>query len=490
MNIKEAKEEIRRTVLAYTAKNESGLYRLPQVRKRPVLLMGAPGIGKTAIVEQAAAECGIAFLSYTMTHHTRQSAVGLPLIKEHSFQGKSCSITEYTMSEIIGDVYRVMEGSGLTEGILFLDEINCVSETLMPAMLQFLQYKTFGSHSLPEGWVIVAAGNPVKYNRFAREFDVVTLDRVKYMELEADLDSWREYALSRNIHSSILSYLALKPDNFYVFRHTERGREFVTPRSWEDLSNILETYEALDLPVETSLFPQYLQCEEVSRDFSTYYQLCRGLLQDPVLETITNEGTLPGDCPSFSDIPFDEKLCVIEYLVHSIHRQAASCHERKELLQSLSYAAKGLASCDPDYSKLPAACEELLSRREQAFRKKKEFGLLSRNEEEKEHLLADSLRDFAAKVRIGHLNVSGTSETASDALKQLLAEAFSSSEKEAARLEKVIKAASSFIELNFGDSPETFLFFTELSGHPETDTFLKTRMKGTWNHVQEILSLE
>lgn len=63
------------------------------------------------------------------------------------------------MSEIIGAVYDKMEETGLKEGILFIDEINCVSETLAPAMLQFLQAKTFGSHKVPEGWIIVAAGN-------------------------------------------------------------------------------------------------------------------------------------------------------------------------------------------------------------------------------------------------------------------------------------------------------------------------------------------
>ena len=50
------------------------------------------------------------------------------------------------MSEIIASVYDMMERIGLKEGILFLDEINCVSETLAPAMLQFLQYKIFGRH--------------------------------------------------------------------------------------------------------------------------------------------------------------------------------------------------------------------------------------------------------------------------------------------------------------------------------------------------------
>ena len=64
------------------------------------------------------------------------------------------------MSEIIASVYNRIENDGAKEGILFLDEINCVSETLAPSMLQFLQYKIFGTHRVPDGWIVVTAGNP------------------------------------------------------------------------------------------------------------------------------------------------------------------------------------------------------------------------------------------------------------------------------------------------------------------------------------------
>ncbi len=87
------------------------------------------------------------------------------------------------MSEIISAVYEKMEETGQQEGILFIDEINCVSETLAPTMLQFLQCKTFGNQQVPEGWIIVAAGNPPEYNKSVREFDIVTLDRVKKIEI-------------------------------------------------------------------------------------------------------------------------------------------------------------------------------------------------------------------------------------------------------------------------------------------------------------------
>ena len=114
MNIRQAKNEIKHTVEAYLKKDEAGDYEIPEIRQRPVLLMGPPGIGKTQIMEQIARELGVGLVAYTITHHTRQSAVGLPFIREEEFAGKTYSVTEYTMSEIIASVYRrfVTAGSG------------------------------------------------------------------------------------------------------------------------------------------------------------------------------------------------------------------------------------------------------------------------------------------------------------------------------------------------------------------------------------------
>ena len=71
-------------------------------------------------------------------------------IEKKMYGGQEYSVTEYTMSEIIASIYEKMEKTGFEEGILFIDEINCVSETLAPTMLQFLQCKTFGNHAIPK----------------------------------------------------------------------------------------------------------------------------------------------------------------------------------------------------------------------------------------------------------------------------------------------------------------------------------------------------
>ena len=77
MNIQRAKNEIIDSLQAYLLKDDFGDYVIPVKAQRPILLLGAPGIGKTQIMEQIAKECKCGLVAYTITHHTRQSAVEL-----------------------------------------------------------------------------------------------------------------------------------------------------------------------------------------------------------------------------------------------------------------------------------------------------------------------------------------------------------------------------------------------------------------------------
>ncbi len=317
VNIKQAKEEIKRTIAAYLSKNEAGEYRISPIRQRPILLMGPPGIGKTQIMEQIAKECNVGLVSYTITHHTRQSAVGLPFIREERFGGETYSVTEYTMSEIIASVYKSIE-SGKREGILFIDEINCVSETLAPTMLQFLQCKTFGNQAVPSGWVIVAAGNPPEYNKSVRDFDMVTLDRVRYMKIEADFGVWQEYARAKRIHGAILSYLELRRRNFYVVETDVDGIHFVTARGWEDLSELMKAYEAEGIPVTKELAAEFLHHDEVAADAAAYFDLYRKYQDDYGIGEILKGRVKPWVYAKLERAPFDERLSVVNLLLDGL----------------------------------------------------------------------------------------------------------------------------------------------------------------------------
>ena len=272
MNIKNATIHIKNTLSAYLTKDEAGEYIIPVAKQRPIFLYGPPGIGKTAVMEQIAEELNIGIVSYSMTHHTRQSAIGLPFITKKKFGETEFDVSEYTMSEILASVYEYIEKTGKKEGILFLDEINCVSETLAPSMLRFLQYKSFGSHEVPKGWVVVTAGNPPEYNRSVRAYDIATLDRIKKIDVDADYDVWRQYALNQGVHPAIIAYLDVKNSDFYIIENTPDGKFFVTARGWEDLSRIMHLFEDKGFPVDLSLIEQYIQVASVAADFADYYE--------------------------------------------------------------------------------------------------------------------------------------------------------------------------------------------------------------------------
>lgn len=138
---------------------------------------------------------------------------------------------------------------------MFLDEINCVSETLAPAMLQFLQYKIFGRHRVPDGWIVVTAGNPLEYNNSVREFDIVTWDRLKRVDVEADYTVWKEYAYKKGVHAAILTYLDIKKSDFYKIETTVDGKSFVTARGWSDLSDMIKLYESIASRLTSRLLP-------------------------------------------------------------------------------------------------------------------------------------------------------------------------------------------------------------------------------------------
>ncbi len=273
MNILEAKNEIKNTIKIYLAKDANGNYEIPVERQRPTLLIGAPGIGKTAIMSKIAAELDIGFLGYTITHHTRQSAIGLPFISKKTFGGKEYSVTEYTMSEIVAEVYEAIESQGKKEGILFIDEINCVSETLAPAMLELLQHKKFGTHKIPDGWILTAAGNPEEFNKSVNELDMVTLDRVKKLDVEPDYEAFKTYALNSGVHSAIVGFLSLNSNYLFAAQKNPDGIELVTPRSWEDLSYAIYEYEKLSIPVNMTLISGYIQSPKIASEFAGYYAI-------------------------------------------------------------------------------------------------------------------------------------------------------------------------------------------------------------------------
>ena len=470
MNIKEATDQIEGAVRAYLSRDEHGIYRIPSRMQRPIIMMGPPGVGKTAIAAQIADELGINFVSYSITHHTRQSALGLPYIATAEFGGREYRVSRYTMSEIIAAVWDAIEATGVREGILFLDEVNCASETLMPSMLQFLQYKTFGQHRLPEGWVIVCAGNPPEYNRAAREFDPAMMDRLKRIDVEPDLDVWQDYAAAHGVHPAITTYLANKPQNFFRVRASGSGARIVTARGWEDLSRMISAYEREGLPVDGALIAQYLQDREVAEDFALYFELFAKYQDDYKVADILAGKTDEAVLARAQAAAFDERVAVVNLLLAAVTSEVHAADAAEKALRATRddlVAWKGELEGDAD--PLASIDARLASVR------KKDADARARGVASEDRQLAGVMHaDFLGRCRMAVARVAQEHagadpyEAARSVFNDLVRETASSQTEAATRLDRAL----GFLDTAFGDGQEMLVFTSRVATDPVATHFI------------------
>ena len=462
MNIQQAKEQIKYAIKSYFTKDENGEYIIPIERQRPVFLMGPPGIGKTAVMEQIASELGVGLVTYSMTHHTRQSALGLPFIVQRDYGGKTYSVSEYTMSEIIASVYDCIENDAAKEGILFLDEINCVSETLAPSMLQFLQYKVFGTHRVPDGWIVVTAGNPPEYNNSVRKFDIVTWDRLKRIDVEPDFDVWKTYALSRGVHPAIISFLETKKDFFYSVEATADGKRFVTARGWVDLNDMIRLYEKNGFRVDQSLVIQYLQNPRIAREFAVYYDLFSKYRSDYQVKRILAGDMPPEITERAANARFDERLAVVELLFDAVRTSVKSIEATEKMLSVLVNCVKSnsIKLLSGGTEMLIAVLKDQSCQLTEDTRKAKHSGRMSGEDAKAGFAAAAMLMEIAADVQTRNPT---DVKAAFEIIKKRHEDHGSALKKTADQIKAQMNNALLFCEKAFGSGNEIVILVTELS---------------------------
>ncbi|MGN0648853.1 MAG: ATP-binding protein [Oscillospiraceae bacterium] len=469
MNIEKAKQQIMNAITAYTTTDEFGGYIIPIEKQRPVFLMGPPGIGKTAIMEQIAAEMGVGLLSYSMTHHTRQSALGLPYIVHKSYSGGEFEVTEYTMSEIISSVYELMEKSGVKKGILFLDEINCVSETLSPVMLQFLQYKVFGRHRVPDGWIVVTAGNPPEYNSSVHDFDVATWDRLKRIDIEPDFAAWKSYAAHAGVHPAVLTYLEIKNFNFYKIESTPEGKAFVTARGWDDLSQMIKLYEMNGFEVDGELVCQYVQDRKICTDFTAYYDLFNKYKSDYQIDSIL-DGTASAKIKSrAAKARFDERIMLMGLLITGIEDRLSEAVAQYSINEDLRQSVKAVLEA---LGGSVGAGEEALNQRISALRESigvnSEAGTLSKQEHKRLLRLIAELEKYLPVIR-------GAEDSAAAAalVRDKYNARLDSITESAQRCNSALDNAFAFCDEVYPDGQEQLIFVTELTANPVSFEYIR-----------------
>ena len=320
ITIEQAKAQLEAICRTYLDTDSEGNPLIPTNRQRPVMLMGPAGIGKTDIPKQTAEKLGLGYVSYSITHHTRQSALGLPKIVLKNYRGNEVAATEYTASEIVTAVNDEIERTGNPNGILFLDEINCASETLSAPLMQLFQNKTLGQSKIPDGWVIIMAGNPPEYNKSVKEFDAVTRDRIRIINVIPDSKAWLEYAQAKNIHPAIISFVKSDPENIYKFEENENG--IVTPRGWEELSITLRAYEAGGFPITVDLIEQFLSVPAIAASFFDYYRMVSEIVSDKEIEMIIDGSISASAKAGLKSSAISIRFMLVECLKRRLHNIA------------------------------------------------------------------------------------------------------------------------------------------------------------------------
>ena len=470
MNIQTAKKQIKDTVRAYLRRDDAGMYVIPTLRQRPIFLVGAPGIGKTAIIEQVAQELQIGVVSYSMTHHTRQSALGLPQIEHKEFEGFGYDASEYTMSEIVSAIYDYMEETGERSGILFLDEINCVSETLYPSMLQFLQFKTFGRHKVPADWIIVCAGNPPEYNKSVHEFDVVTLDRLREIDVEPDYAAFKRYATEKGIHPVVTTFLEAKPDCFYkVESKPGGGKSFVTARGWEDLAAVIALYEEIGADCDLELFSQFLRDDDIADKFAVYYSLFDKYRSDYQIGKILEGGAEREVVERAKGALFDERVALLGLALDALSARCAEALDQEGLVLQLRDALRDAKPKLLDGSTVEDAIMAPLHKREEELAQKEGASTATQAYLRAENLVIRKTRDIAnACATAGAEEGPAAFEAASKAYRAEVDAIAPLVESTQVKMTNAI----GFVEECFGDGREMLVFLAELSTRTTTCKFI------------------
>ncbi len=191
---------------------------------RPVFIWGAPGIGKSSIVETFANELGLPCVSLLGSQLAPEDIIGVPQIVE------GCSV--FCPPKIIARKEPYC---------LFLDELNACSQEVQKAFYSLIHERRIGEYYLPEGSIVIGAGNRAQDNAITRPMSSALINRMFHVELIASTKEWLEWAGKNNIHTYILEYISIRPDHLWS-QPPKTEETFSTPRSWHMLSDAIHSY--------------------------------------------------------------------------------------------------------------------------------------------------------------------------------------------------------------------------------------------------------
>lgn len=193
---------------------------------RPVFIWGAPGIGKSALVEQFAEEVGLDCVSLLGSQLAPEDIIGIPQIKGET--------SEFLPPKMIARKEPY---------VLFLDELNACSQEVQKAFYSLIHEKRIGEYHLPEGSVVIGAGNRAQDSAIVKTMSSALVNRMFHVQLKADPAQWLAWAYQNGIHPWITEYISQRPDHLFA-QPPKTEEPYSTPRSWHMLSDALKEYGA------------------------------------------------------------------------------------------------------------------------------------------------------------------------------------------------------------------------------------------------------
>ena len=193
---------------------------------RPVFIWGAPGIGKSALVEKFAAEIGLPCVSLLGSQLAPEDIIGIPQIQN--------DVSVFLPPKMIARKEPY---------VLFLDELNACSQEVQKAFYSLIHEKRIGEYHLPEGSIIIGAGNRMQDSAIVKTMSSALINRMFHVQLKADARQWIKWAQAEGLHPWVIDYIIQRPD--HLFAEAPKTEEpFSTPRSWHMLSDALKEFGA------------------------------------------------------------------------------------------------------------------------------------------------------------------------------------------------------------------------------------------------------
>ena len=191
---------------------------------RPVFIWGAPGIGKSSIVESFAGSLALPCVSLLGSQLAPEDIIGVPQI----IAGKSVFCPPRMIAR--DEPY-----------CLFLDELNACSQEVQKAFYSLIHDRRIGEYFLPQGSIIIGAGNRAQDNAIVKPMSSALINRMFHVELTASHRDWLKWAEQNGIHPHIIEYIGLRPDHLWQ-QPPKTEETFSTPRSWHILSDAINSY--------------------------------------------------------------------------------------------------------------------------------------------------------------------------------------------------------------------------------------------------------